>query len=152
MSVSLLERIQSDIKDSLRSGQKERLSILRMVMAQIKNKAIEKGRDAQLTEDEIIDLLSGMLRKMEESVSQFVMGKREDLAEKERSEMVVIREFMPEPLSVEQIDVLIAEAIKDTHATSAKEMGAVMKWLTPRTMGRADNRVVSQKVKALLGG
>lgn len=152
MSVSLLERIQSDIKDSLRSGQKERLSILRMVMAQIKNKAIEKGRDAQLTEDEIIDLLSGMLRKMEESVSQFVMGKREDLAEKERSEMVVIREFMPEPLSVEQIDALIAEAIKDTHATSAKEMGAVMKWLTPRTMGRADNRVVSQKVKALLGG
>jgi len=152
MSVTLLERIQSDIKDSLRSGQKERLSILRMVMAQIKNKAIEKGRDAQLTEDEIIDLLSGMLRKMEESVSQFVMGKREDLAEKERSEMVVIREFMPEPLSVEQIDALIAEAIKDTHATSAKEMGAVMKWLTPRTMGRADNRVVSQKVKALLGG
>jgi hypothetical protein len=152
MSLSLLERIQSDIKDSLRSGQKERLSILRMVMAQIKNKAIEKGRDAQLTEDEIIDLLSGMLRKMEESVTQFTMGGREDLAEKEKSEMVVIREFMPEPLSVEQIDELIAEAIKETHATSAKEMGSVMKWLTPKTMGRADNRVVSQKVKALLGG
>jgi hypothetical protein len=152
MSLSLLERIQSDIKDSLRSGQKERLSILRMVMAQIKNKAIEKGRDAQLTEDEIIDLLSGMLRKMEESVTQFTMGGREDLAEKEKSEMVVIREFMPEPLSVEQIDGLIAEAIKETHATSAKEMGSVMKWLTPKTMGRADNRVVSQKVKALLGG
>ncbi|BAM07693.1 GatB/YqeY domain-containing protein [Leptospirillum ferrooxidans] len=152
MSLSLLERIQSDIKDSLRSGQKERLSILRMVMAQIKNKAIEKGRDAQLTEDEIVDLLAGMLRKMEESVAQFTMGGREDLAEKERSEMVVIREFMPEPLSVEQIDGLIAEAIKETHATSAKEMGSVMKWLTPKTMGRADNRVVSQKVKALLGG
>ena len=152
MSLSLLERIQSDIKDSLRSGQKERLSILRMVMAQIKNKAIEKGRDAQLTEDEIVDLLAGMLRKMEESVAQFTMGGREDLAEKERSEMVVIREFMPEPLSVEQIDELIAEAIKETHATSAKEMGSVMKWLTPKTMGRADNRVVSQKVKALLGG
>ncbi len=152
MSLSLLERIQSDIKDSLRSGQKERLSILRMVMAQIKNKAIEKGRDAQLTEDEIVDLLAGMLRKMEESVAQFTMGGREDLAEKERSEMVVIREFMPEPLSVEQIDELIAEAIKETHATSANEMGSVMKWLTPKTMGRADNRVVSQKVKALLGG
>ena len=152
MSLSLLERIQSDTKDSLRSGQKERLSILRMVMAQIKNKAIEKGRDAQLTEDEIVDLLAGMLRKMEESVAQFTMGGREDLAEKERSEMVVIREFMPEPLSVEQIDGLIAEAIKETHATSAKEMGSVMKWLTPKTMGRADNRVVSQKVKALLGG
>lgn len=121
-------------------------------MAQIKNKAIEKGRDAQLTEDEIVDLLAGMLRKMEESVAQFTMGGREDLAEKERSEMVVIREFMPEPLSVEQIDGLIAEAIKETHATSAKEMGSVMKWLTPKTMGRADNRVVSQKVKALLGG
>ena len=152
MSLSLLERIQSDTKDSLRSGQMERLSILRMVMAQIKNKAIEKGRDAQLTEDEIVDLLAGMLRKMEESVAQFTMGGREDLAEKERSEMVVIREFMPEPLSVEQIDGLIAEAIKETHATSAKEMGSVMKWLTPKTMGRADNRVVSQKVKALLGG
>ena len=59
---------------------------------------------------------------------------------------------LPEPLSVEQIDGLIAEAIKETHATSAKEMGSVMKWLTPKTMGRADNRVVSQKVKALLGG
>jgi hypothetical protein len=152
MSVSLLERIQADIKDSLRSGQKERLSILRMVMAQIKNKAIEKGRDAQLTEEEIVDLLSGMLRRMEESVAQFTAGGREDLAEKENSERLIIREFMPEPLSGEQIDALVAEAIRETHATSAKEMGAVMKWLTPRTMGRADNRIISQKVKALLGG
>jgi hypothetical protein len=152
MSVPLLERIQSDIKDSLRSGQKERLSILRMVMAQIKNKAIEKGRDAQLSEEEIVDLLSGMLRRMEESVTQFTMGGREDLAEKEKSEMVIIREFMPEPLSDDQIDAMIAEAMRETHATSAKEMGAVMKWLTPKTMGRADNRIISQKVKALLGG
>ena len=152
MPVALFERIQSDIKDSLRSGQKERLSILRMVMSQIKNKAIEKGRDAQLTEDEIVDLLSGMLRKMEESVAQFTMGGREDLVEKEKAEMVIVREFMPEPLSNDQIDALIAEAIRETQAASAKEMGSVMKWLTPRTMGRADNRVVSQKVKALLGG
>jgi len=152
MSVSLLERIQADIKDSLRSGQKERLSILRMVMAQIKNKAIEKGRDVQLTEEEIVDLLSGMIRRMEESVAQFTLGGREDLAEKEKSEMVIIREFMPEPLSDAQIDSLVAEAMSETHATSAKEMGAVMKWLAPKTMGRADNRVVSQKVKALLGG
>jgi hypothetical protein len=152
MSVPRLERIQSDIKDSLRSGQKERLSILRMVMAQIKNKAIEKGRDAQLSEEEIVDLLSGMLRRMEESVTQFTMGGREDLAEKEKSEMVIIREFMPEPLSDDQIDAMIAEAMRETHATSAKEMGAVMKWLTPKTMGRADNRIISQKVKALLGG
>ncbi len=152
MSSSLLERIQSDIKDSMRSGQKERLSILRMVVSQIKNKAIEKGRDATLTEEEIVDLLSGMLRRMEESVAQFAAGGREDLVLKEKSEMQVIREFMPEPLSEGQIDALIAEAIRETKAASAKEMGVVMKWLTPHTSGRVDNRVVSQKVKSLLGG
>ncbi|MHB8422725.1 MAG: GatB/YqeY domain-containing protein [Leptospirales bacterium] len=150
-SSGLLERLRADQKDSLRSGLKDRLSIIRMAMAAIRNAEIEKGKGASLTDEEIVAVLSGMLRKLDEAIEQFEKAGRTDLALKERSEMAILKEYLPVPLSEEELELLLEQAMKETSAASPKDMGLVMKWLSTRTAGRVDNRLVSQKVKTRLG-
>ncbi|MHB1605473.1 MAG: GatB/YqeY domain-containing protein [Leptospirales bacterium] len=150
-SSGLLERLRADQKDSLRSGLKDRLSIIRMAMAAIRNAEIEKGKGASLTDEEIVAVLSGMVRKLDEAIEQFEKAGRTDLALKEKSEMAVLKEYLPVPLSEEELELLLEQAMKETSAASPKEMGLVMKWLSTRTAGRVDNRLVSQKVKTRLG-
>lgn len=142
-------------KDSLRNKDAARLSVLRLLMAQIKNKEIEKGKGSVLSDEEIIDIISSMIRKMDESIEGFTSGGRVDLAEKEKAEQVILRAYLPEPLSEQDLDRLVSEAAKETKASGPRSMGVVMQWLSPRTKGRADNRIVSQKVKTaleILGG
>lgn len=147
----LLERLRADQKDSLKSGLKDRLSIIRMALAAIRNAEIEKGKGASLTEGEVIAVLSGMVRKLDEAIEQFEKAGRTDLALKEKSELFVLKEYLPSPFSEEELDLLLEQAVKETAATSPRDMGLVMKWLSPRTAGRVDNRLVSQKVKTRLG-
>ncbi len=147
----ILERLRTDQKESLRSGQKERLSIIRMVLAAIRNAEIEKGKGASLTEAELVAILSGMLRKLDESIEQFEKAGRTDLSEKEKNEKGILKAYLPEPLSEGELDALLEQALTETKAASPKDMGLVMKWLSPRTAGRVDNRLVSQKVKTRLG-
>ena len=135
----------------MRSGNKERLSIVRMALSAIRNAEIEKGKGATLTDAEVIVVLSGMVRKIDESIEQFEKGGRPDLAEKESRERQILREYLPRPLDEEELDQLVDEAVQTTEAKSSRDMGSVMKWLASRTSGRADNRLVSQKVKARLG-
>ncbi len=147
----LLERLRTDQKESLRSGQKARLSIVRMALSAIRNAEIEKGKGSSLTEAEVVAVLSGMLRKLDEAIEQFEKAGRMDLSDKEKAERDILKEYLPEPLSERELELLLEQAVSETGAASPRDMGLVMKWLSPRTAGRVDNRLVSQKVKTRLG-
>ncbi len=147
----LLERLRNDQKESLRSGQKARLSIVRMALSAIRNAEIEKGKGSSLTEAEVVAVLSGMLRKLDEAIEQFEKAGRMDLSDKEKAERDILKEYLPEPLSERELELLLEQAVSETGAASPRDMGLVMKWLSPRTAGRVDNRLVSQKVKTRLG-
>ena len=148
--MGLRETLLDHQKESLKAKDSVRLSVLRLLLSQVKNREIEKGKGSTLTDEEIIETISSMTRKMDESIQGFTAGGRIDLADKERAEQAILREYLPEPLSEAAIDALVAEGISATGAAGPKAMGALMQWLSPRTKGRADNRIVSQKVKAAL--
>lgn len=150
--MDLRQQLLDHQKESLRSGNAARLSVLRLLMAQVKNREIEKGKGSVLSDDEIVDIISSMIRKMDESILQFAQGGRPDLVEKEKSEQEILRVYLPAQMNEQDLDRLISEAIAETKASGPRNMGAVMQWLSPRTRGRADNRIVSQKVKAALDG
>lgn len=148
--MGLRETLLDHQKESLKAKDSVRLSVLRLLLSQVKNREIEKGKGSTLTDEEIIETISSMTRKMDESIQGFTAGGRIDLADKERAEQAILRAYLPEPLSEEAIDALVAEGVVATGAAGPKAMGALMQWLSPRTKGRADNRIVSQKVKAAL--
>jgi len=148
--VSLRETLLDHQKESLKSRDSLRLSVLRLLLSQVKNREIEKGKGEILTDEEIIETISSMVRKMDESIQGFTAGGRTDLADKERAEQAILRAYLPEPLSEEAVDQLISEGIAATGASGPKGLGALMQWLSPRTKGRVDNKIVSQKVKAAL--
>ncbi|MGC8499754.1 MAG: GatB/YqeY domain-containing protein [Leptospirillia bacterium] len=148
--MSLRETLLDHQKESLKSRDSLRLSVLRLLLSQVKNREIEKGKGEILTDEEIIETISSMVRKMDESIQGFTAGGRTDLADKERAEQAILRAYLPEPLSEEAVDQLISEGIAATGASGPKGLGALMQWLSPRTKGRVDNKIVSQKVKAAL--
>ncbi len=145
--MSILERIDGDLKVAMKSSDKVRVSTLRMVKASLKNLEIEKG---ELSDDDVIGMLSTLAKQRRESIAEFDKGGRRDLADQEREELAVILSYLPEQLSEEELADLVREAVRETGATSLKDMGRVMQSLMPRLKGRADGRLVSQKVKELL--
>jgi uncharacterized protein YqeY len=148
--MSLLQRFDDDLKVALKASDSLRVSVLRMAKAALKNKQIDKGGD--LSEEEIISVLSTLSKQRKESIEQFSKGGREDLAEKERQELAILQSYMPEQLSPEELDRIIIEAIKESSAQGIKDMGKVMRLLMPRVKGAADGKVVNQRVKELLEG
>jgi uncharacterized protein YqeY len=127
-----------------------RLSTLRMVKAAMMNREIERG--GQLSDDELTKLLQSLVKQRRDSVEQYEKGNRPELADKERAEIVVIEEYLPQSASREEIERAVEEAVAETGASSMKEMGAVMKAAQARLAGRsADGRAVSEIVKARLG-
>ena len=146
--MSILERIDSDLKVAMKSSEKIKVSTLRMVKASLKNLEIEKG---ELSDDDVIGVLSTQAKQRRESISEFEKGGRQDLADQEREELAVILSYLPEQLSEEELTGIILETIKETGASSLKDMGRLMKSLMPRVKGRADGKLVSRKVKELLG-
>ncbi|VAX34290.1 Transamidase GatB domain protein [hydrothermal vent metagenome] len=146
--MSILERIDSDLKVAMKSSEKIKVSTLRMVKASLKNLEIEKG---ELSDDDVIGVLSTQAKQRRESISEFEKGGRQDLADQEREELAVILGYLPEQLSEEELTGIILETIKETGASSLKDMGRLMKSLMPRVKGRADGKLVSRKVKELLG-
>lgn len=146
--MSILERIDSDLKVAMKSSEKIRVSTLRMVKASLKNLEIEKG---ELSDDDVIGVLSTQAKQRRESISEFEKGGRQDLVDLERAELAVILGYLPEQLSEEELTGIIQETIRETGASSLIDMGRLMKSLMPRVKGRADGKLVSQKVKELLG-
>jgi uncharacterized protein YqeY len=146
--MSLKERIQEDMKSAMRSGDKERLATIRLILAAIKQREVDERialDDAQTTA-----VLEKMVKQRRESITQFQAGSRQDLADKETAELNVIGAYMPAQLSESELDGLIAEAIAQTGAASIKDMGKVMNLIKTRAQGRADMAAVGTRIKARL--
>ncbi len=148
--MSLYQDIETQLKEAMRSQDKDRLMALRNIKSVLKNKAIDARRD--LNDDEVIQSLSTLAKQRKESIEAFRNGGREDLVAKEEAELKVIEGFLPQQLSPEELEKLIRAAIAETQAQGAKDMGKVMKALQPKVTGRADGKSVSERVKALLAG
>src|SRR5918911_2563179 len=147
--MSLKERIVKDMTAAMKSKEAARLSTLRMVKAAVQNREIEKG--GPLTDEEMAKLLQSLDKQRRGSVEQYEKAGRAELAEKERAEIKVIEEYLPQAAGREEIEAAVAAAVAETGATSLKEMGAVMKAAQARLAGRnADGRTVSEIVKSKL--
>ena len=147
--MSLKDKIISDLTTAMKAKDAERLSVLRMVKANIMNRQIEKGAD--LTDEEITKALQTLVKQRRDSVEQYEKAGRDDLAAKEKTEITVLEDYLPQAASKEEIEKAVAEAIAETGATSIKEMGMVMKAAQAKLAGKsADGKTVSETVKAKL--
>jgi uncharacterized protein YqeY len=143
------ETIDGDIKDALKSGAKDKLSTLRMLSAALKNKQIDKKR--QLNDEEILETVRSLIKQRKDSIEQFGKGGRQDLVDKESAEVAVLEVYLPQQLAREEIEAMVREAVAQTGAHGARDMGKVMKALIPLVGGRADGKLVSELVKQALG-
>lgn len=148
--MSLREKITDDMKDALRAGDKPRLSVIRLMLAAIKQREVDER--ITLDDTQVLAVLDKMLKQRRDSVTQFEKGNRQDLADQERTEIKLIQSYLPAQLSETELDQLIAEAIRGSSATSLKDMGKVMGLLKSQVQGRADMGAVSARIKAKLGG
>ncbi|MDH4162276.1 MAG: GatB/YqeY domain-containing protein [Nitrospirota bacterium] len=148
--MGLREQIDSDIKDAMKSGAKDKVSALRMLSAAIKNKMIEK-RPAELTDSDVQDTVRSLIKQRRDSIDQFTKAGRQDLADKETAEAAFLEVYLPKQLPREEVERMVREAISQTGAQGAKDMGKVMKAVQPVIAGRADNKLVSELVKHALG-
>ena len=146
--MSLQQKIDDDLKTAMKASDTVKVSVLRMAKAALKNKEIDK-RDA-LSEDDIRSVLTSLSKRSKESIEQFAKGGREDLANKERQELLVLQTYLPQELTQEELDGIIDEAIRESSAESLKDIGNVMRLVMPRVRGAADGKVVNQRVRALL--
>jgi uncharacterized protein YqeY len=148
--MSLKERIISDLTAAMKSKDAARLSTLRMVKASVMNREIEKGGD--LTDEELTKAMQSLVKQRRDSIEQYEKAGRQELADKERAEIEVIENYLPQAATREEIEQAVTAAISETGATSMRDMGAVMKAVQASLTGRsADGRMVSEIVKAKLG-
>ncbi len=147
--MGLRETIDNDIKNAMKSGAKEKVSALRMLVAAIKNKQIDKR--APLTDTEVMETVRSLIKQRKDSIEQFAKGGRQDLVDKETAEVAVLEVYLPQQLGRDEIERMVSEVIAQTGAQGAKDMGKVMKALMPVVAGRADNKLLSELVKNALG-
>ena len=147
-SSTLKDTIVADMKSAMKEGNKERLATIRLILAAVKQVEVDTRSD--VSDDDLISILDKMCKQRRESISQFDQAGRDDLSAKEKSELVVISDYLPAALSDEEIANLIENAITQTSATSMKDMGAVMSILKPQLQGRADMSIISKQIKSKL--
>ncbi|BCR06497.1 aspartyl-tRNA amidotransferase subunit B [Desulfuromonas versatilis] len=144
--------IQNDLlaamKEAMKAKESDRLNVIRLMRTAIKNREIDARRE--LDDQEVIGVLSTLVKQRREAAQVYRDNQRPDLAEKEEAELAIVQEFLPSQLGEEEIRQLIEEAIAETGASSMRDMGKVMKIVSAKTVGRADGRVVSELVKARL--
>ncbi|GAA3537666.1 hypothetical protein AFL01nite_12440 [Aeromicrobium flavum] len=152
MSV-LKDRLRDDLNTALKSRDALRTSVIRMVLAAITNAEVAGKEARELTDDDVLTVLSSEAKKRRESATAFDEGNRPELAEKERAEAQILAEYLPEPLSDEEVSAIVAETIEQTGAAGEgmKAMGKVMGAVTAKTKGRADGGVVAAEVRRQLG-
>jgi uncharacterized protein YqeY len=148
MSSALKDQIQDAMKTAMKSGDKERLAVIRLIMSAMKQ--VEVDERTELDDNRVLGILDKMVKQRRESISQFNAGGREDLAVREQAEIDVISDFLPQALSDDEIEAIINKAISDSGAASMKDMGKVMGIIKPQITGRADMGAVSSKIKSLL--
>lgn len=144
----VLEKLDAELKEALKSRDELRVSVIRMIKASLKNKSIEKM--GTLSDDDILSVLSSMVKQRRESIEQFASAGRTDLYEKEKKELEIIQTYLPKQLSSQELEEIILSAIRQCNAVSPHDMGKVMKIVAPKIKGTADGKVVSERVKELL--
>jgi len=144
----LSQLIREEMKVAMKAKDKDRLGVIRLILAAIKQ--VEVDKRVELSDADVLQVLDKMLKQRRDSITQYEDAGREELAEIERREVVVIQTFMPQPLSEAEVDALIQQAIEQTGAASMRDMGKVMGVLRPQVQGRVDMAVVSQKIKSQL--
>ncbi len=144
----LKKQIQDAVISAMKSGEKERLKIIRLMTASMKQ--IEVDERIELDDARIIAILDKMVKQRRESISQFKTARRDDLVKQESYEIDIIQEFLPQALSEDEIDAIVSQAIEQTSASSIKDMGKVMGIVKPQIIGRADMGEVSGRIKSLL--
>ncbi|MBP1148503.1 MULTISPECIES: GatB/YqeY domain-containing protein [Methylocaldum] len=149
MSV-LKERLQADMKAAMKAGEKDRLGVIRLIMAAIKQREVDER--IQLDDAQVLAVLDKMVKQRRESITQFQSAGRDDLVAAEQAELGVIQEYLPQALSEEEVESLIKEALAESGASGVGDMGKVMAVLKPKMQGRADMSMVSLRVKSLLSG
>lgn len=141
------ERIDADLKDAMRSKNELNTSVLRMLKSAIKYKEVEPGATGPLDEASILQVIGTLIKQRRDSVEQFKSGGRPELAEKEEQEISVLQNYLPKQLTPDELRAEVQAAITEAGAKSAKDMGAVMKVLSPKLQGRAEGRAISEEVK-----
>jgi uncharacterized protein YqeY len=149
--MSLKDKITGDMTAAMKAKDANRLSVLRMAKAALMNEQNKKGADYVLSDDESLKVLQSLVKQRKDSIEQYEKAGRTELAEKEQSELAVLEDYLPQAASQTEIEQAVAEAIRETGASSIKEMGAVMKAAQAKLAGKsADGRLVSETVKAQL--
>jgi len=148
--MSLKERLTEDMKAAMKGGDKERLGVIRLINAAIKQREVDER--IVLDDAQVLAVLEKMVKQRKDSVTQYEAAAREDLAAVERAEIGVIQHYLPAPLSAAEIDAIVTQAIADAGASSAKDMGKVVGLIKPQVAGRADMGQISALVKQKLGG
>jgi hypothetical protein len=146
--MNLNEQLIEAMKTAMKARESLRLNAIRLIRTAIKNREIDERR--ALDDQEVIGVLSTLVKQRKESAQVYREGGRPELAEKEEQELAIIQEFLPTQLGEEEIRAIIEAAVNETGAASMKDMGKVMKVVTGKTLGRADGRLVSELVKARL--
>jgi len=148
--MALKERITEDMKTAMRSGEKDRLAVIRLLQAAIKQREVDER--ITLDDVQVTSVLEKMIKQRKESIVAFEKGARADLVAKETAEIVILQPYLPAQLGEAELDALIAEAIASTGAASIKDMGKVMGVVKAKAAGKADMGAVGARIKAKLGG
>jgi uncharacterized protein len=149
--MSLAAQIQTDLTAAMKARDAETTGTLRMVLAAIKNLRVSEGHSGEVTDEETIDLLSREAKKRVEAAAAYDGANRPELADKERAELVIIRRYLPEQLSEDEVHAIVDAVIAETGAAGAGDLGKVMAAVMPRVKGRADGKLVSTAVRERLG-
>jgi uncharacterized protein YqeY len=145
---SLKRKIDQDIKEALKSRDSLRLNVLRMLKSEIRYKEIDTR--SELSDDDVISVLSSSVKRRKDSIGQFEKGGRDDLASKEKTELEVVLKYMPEQLTEEELSQIISQAIEEMNATGPSDLGKVMKQIMPNVRGKAEGKKVNQLVSSQL--
>ncbi|HLS52771.1 MAG TPA: GatB/YqeY domain-containing protein [Tissierellaceae bacterium] len=146
--MSLKNKLMEDLKLSMRNKDTIRKNTITMVRAAVKQKEVDERKE--ITDDEIIDIISKQFKEKRAAIDEFRKGNRNDLIEQTEKEMDILLEYLPEQLGEEEVEEIVRETIEEVNATSMKDMGLVMKTVMPKVKGRTDGNIVSNIVKKIL--
>jgi hypothetical protein len=149
--MTLIERVDSDLKEAMRAKDGTRLSVLRMLKSALKYAAIAKsGAEAELNDGEAAQVIRKQAKQRQDSIESFEKGGRAELAEKEREELSILNAYLPQPMNADELAKVVRETIAEVDATSKAQMGAVMKALQAKVAGRVDGKTLSTEVQKQL--
>ena len=151
--MTLLERVDADLKEAMRAKDTTKLGVLRMLKSALKYAAIAKsGAEAELSDSEAAQVIRKQVKQRQDSIESFEKGGRAELVEKEKEELSILNGYLPQPISADEISKIVRETIAEAGATSRAQMGAVMKALQAKVAGRAEGKALSAEVQKQLGG